>query len=211
MLKVISTGLDRWAVRRRQFDGRAETLDSLYARPDPWKLGSREQGRFEGTNALIAQYCPEPSSILEVGCGEGYQTRYFRGIADQVTGIDISAIALARARVAVPKAVFLEGTLPAFLPILRHRRYDLVTLCEVLIYGDDPESLIAAAQSCGEAVLITSYAPQSHSLTDLCRGDGWVSLPEIRSGRKSWKAYLWRAVAPSEPSIPARLAAVSAT
>ncbi|BCA58670.1 class I SAM-dependent methyltransferase [Sphingomonas sp. HMP6] len=192
MLKRISQGLDRWSVRRRQFDGTAETLDSLYTKPDPWKLGSREQARFEGTNALIAQFCPPLASILEVGCGEGYQTRYFRGIADQVTGIDISATALARARVAVPKAVFLEGTLPSFLPLLRHRNYDLVTLCEVLIYGNDPATLIAAAQSCGAAVIITSYEPQSHSLSQLCSGSDWSELPEISSGRKRWKAYLWR-------------------
>ena len=192
MLKRISHGLDRWSVRRRQFDGTVETLDSLYTKSDPWKLGRLEQPRFEGTNALIAQYCPQAASILEIGCGEGYQTRYFRGIVDEVIGVDISATALARARVAVPKAVFLEGTLPTLLPVLPKQRYDLVTLCEVLIYGNDPATLIAAAQSCGGAVLITSYEPQSHSFSQLCCGRDWLELPKISSGRKRWKTYLWR-------------------
>ncbi len=191
MPNPVSQFLHRWQVRRRQFDGTAGTLDSLYQMPDPWKLGSREQPRFEATNALIARYCPPVASVIEIGCGEGYQTRYFTGFADHVTGIDISATALARARVAVPRATYLEGALPALLPALPRPRYDLATLCEVLIYGDRQAELIAAAQRCADHVLVTTYEPQSPAIAPLCRGAGWQALPSITAGRKRWLAWLW--------------------
>lgn len=195
MQDPISRALKRWSVRRHQFDGTVQTLDALYDQPDPWKLGSRELPRFEATNALIAQYCPRPASILEIGCGEGYQTRYLSGIADHITGVDISGTALARARLAVPRATFLEGTLPTLLPMLPQPRYDLVTLCEVLIYGNNPAELIAAAQSCADAVLVTNFEPQSHGLAPLVTGAQWRDLPPINLGRKRWKTYLWMAAA----------------
>lgn len=192
-MATINAFMNRWAVRRRQFDGQAETLDALYATPDPWKLGQREQARFEATNALIAQHCGRPSSVLEVGCGEGYQTRFFSGFADHITGIDISATALERARLAVPRAQFLIGTLPELRASLPRPRYDLVTLCEVLVYGADQERLLCAAQCCGTQVLVTTYQPQAALVEHHLARPGWRELAGIRVGRKRWRAWLWSA------------------
>ena len=183
--------MDRWSIRRRQFDGRPETLDALYACPDPWKLGARELRRFEATNALIAQHCGRPASVLEVGCGEGYQTRYFSGFADHVTGLDISATALQRAQAAVPRAQFLIGELPDLRGSLPRHRYDLVTLCEVLAYGNGQERLLAAAQGCGDRVLATVYEPQSYAIEHHLSRPGWRELTSIRAGRKRWRTWLW--------------------
>lgn len=183
--------LERWSIRRRQFDGTAETLDALYSKPDPWGLGRKEHFRFEATNDLILANAGELDSILEIGCGEGYQTRYLRAIADHVSGLDISPTALARARRAVPRADFVEGTLPAARAALPRQRYDLVTLCEVLVYGTAPGDLLATAQQLADRVFVSSYAPQAHSVETLCAGAGWRELETIVDGRKRWRTFWW--------------------
>ncbi|WP_374132862.1 class I SAM-dependent methyltransferase [Sphingomonas sp. 28-62-20] len=181
----------RWSIRRKQFTGDPAVLDAMYQKPDPWNLVVREQPRFVATNALIAQYCPRVESLLEIGCGEGAQTRHFSGLAKHVTGVDLSPTALARARAALPAPVFLEGRLGDLLPSLPRQRYDIATLCEVLIYGNDPAGLIADAQRCADHLLVTNFEPQSLVLAHLFQGEGWQELPAIEVGQKRWRAYFW--------------------
>ena len=78
------------------------------------------------------------------------------------------------------------------MPSLPRQRYDIVTLCEVLIYGQDQAQLIAAAQSCADQLFVTNFEPQSVGLAHLFLGEGWQELPIIESGQKRWKAYFWR-------------------
>ncbi|MBX9729705.1 MAG: class I SAM-dependent methyltransferase [Sphingomonas sp.] len=191
----ILKSLYRWSIRRKQFTGDPAILDAMYEKPDPWNLASREQGRFAASNALIAQHCPKIDSLLEIGCGEGAQTRYFGELASYITGVDISGTALERARVALPAYDFLQGKLSDLLPSLPRQRYDIVTLCEVLIYGQDQAQLIAAAQSCADQLFVTNFEPQSVGLAHLFCGEGWQELPMIESDQKRWKAYFWRRTA----------------
>jgi ubiquinone/menaquinone biosynthesis C-methylase UbiE len=195
MAQRISLALTHWSLRRRQFDGSAATLDAMYLRPDPWRLANREQHRFEATNALIVQHDAAPESLLEIGCGEGFQTCHFAAIAGHVTGVDVSARAIARARENVPSASFFDGTLAAVMPLLPRRRYAIATLCEVLVYCPDKAGLIAAAQECADRVLVTTFEPQSRHIAPLCQGAGWQQLPTIRQGRKRWNVWLWTAPA----------------
>lgn len=191
MANSIVDALRHWSFRRRQFSGDPAILDGMYKRADPWKVARREQARFAATNALIAAYCPNIESLLEIGCGEGAQTRHFMALAAHVTGIDLSSNAVERAKVAVPGPTYLEGALGDLLPALPRSRYDVATLCEVLIYGGGQAQRIADAQSCADHLLVTNFEPQAKVLAHLFGGEGWQELPAIASGRKRWRAYLW--------------------
>jgi ubiquinone/menaquinone biosynthesis C-methylase UbiE len=180
-------------LRHRQYRGGVEVLDALYARADPWNLSHRhEQSRFAATNALIVANLVGRTSLLEIGCGEGLQTRHFLDVAGQVTGIDGSATALARARRAMPSVRFIHGDFNQDLQVLATARYDLVTLCEVLYYLHNPESALRRAQALGEAVLVTIYEPRFAPLERLFACAGWQKLPVIVAGRRRWRAYVWR-------------------
>lgn len=188
----------RWSLRRRQYRGGVEVLDALYATADPWNLSNtQEQSRFAATNALIVANLPGGTSLLEVGCGEGQQTRHFLDVAAQVTGIDGSATALARARSEMPGVTFIEGDFSQDLQILERARYDLVTLCEVLYYIHDPESALRRAQALGDAIIVTIYEPRLAPLERLFDYGGWRKLPVIVAGRRRWRAYVWRRVTDS--------------
>ncbi|HEX7873736.1 MAG TPA: class I SAM-dependent methyltransferase [Sphingobium sp.] len=190
--RAASTALTRWSLRRRQYAGGPAVLDALYDKPDPWNLASDEERvRFEATNALIRAHCPSVASLIEIGCGEGAQTRYLSELAAHVTAIDISDTALARARIAMPDMAFLAGELTALVPTLPRSRYDVATLCEVLYYMADPAATIACAQGLANHVVITLYDPQARRLEPLLRGTGWQDCPAISAGRKRWRSYLW--------------------
>ncbi|HEX7857234.1 MAG TPA: class I SAM-dependent methyltransferase [Sphingobium sp.] len=187
------TAWQRWSLRRRQYAGGAEVLDALYDRADPWNLASEEERvRFEATSALILHHCTPVDSLIEIGCGEGLQTQHLARLASHVTGIDVSANALARARTAVLDATLLEGELTALLPSLPRSSYDVATLCEVLYYMADPADALARAQGLARNVIVTLYEPQARRLVPLLQGEGWQEAPPIAAGRKRWKTYVWK-------------------
>lgn len=195
----ISRLLERWSLRRHQFSGEPAVLDALYDRADPWKLKRREQPRFIATNALIRENCPPVRTLLEIGCGEGAQTCHFRMLARHITGIDISPSALARARVSVPDAIFLEGTLGTLRSPIPYARYDIATLCEVLVYGNRQQQLIADVQEIADNIIVTNFEPQSRALAHLFVGTGWRELKPIEVGAKHWRAYFWSRLASRQP------------
>jgi 2-polyprenyl-3-methyl-5-hydroxy-6-metoxy-1,4-benzoquinol methylase len=85
----------RW--RRRTV---ATVFAGFYRRPDPWGYGSRtaEAARHEG---IVASCAPLGAThLLDVGCGEGHLTGRLAesGAAGRITGVDVSAQAVERAR-----------------------------------------------------------------------------------------------------------------
>ncbi|MFT3965096.1 MAG: class I SAM-dependent methyltransferase [Sphingobium sp.] len=192
--RALAAAWRRWSLRRRQYRGGAEVLDALYDRPDPWNLASGEERiRFEATDALIRAHSPAlpVPALIEIGCGEGMQTRHLAALADHVTGIDISDNALARAARAVPEAALLAGELTVLLPRLPRARYDVATLCEVLYYMPDPAAALAAAQGLADLLIVTVYEPQARRLLPLLGGPGWQESPVIEAGRKRWRSFIW--------------------
>jgi SAM-dependent methyltransferase len=82
-----------------------------------------------------------PTSILDVGCGEGVTAEYLLGELGSVsyTGVDASEGAVAHARQHVPGAAFVQGDLLAL-----DRPADLVLCLEVVEHIDDPDRTLAA-------------------------------------------------------------------
>ncbi|WP_040897194.1 class I SAM-dependent methyltransferase [Xenococcus sp. PCC 7305] len=64
------------------------------------------------------------TSILDLCCGAGQTTKFLVAKSNQVTGLDISPVALARAKQKVPQAKYVEG-LAQNIP-LPDRQFDLV-------------------------------------------------------------------------------------
>ncbi|MEK7388409.1 MAG: class I SAM-dependent methyltransferase [Elusimicrobiota bacterium] len=77
------------------------------------------------------------NAALEAGCAEGHFTERLARRAAEVTGLDISAVALVRARRRVPSAAFIEGDLLSWTPP-SGASYDAIVLGDVLYYLDRP-------------------------------------------------------------------------
>jgi SAM-dependent methyltransferase len=75
-------------------------------------------------------------AVLEVGCAEGHFTGKLALRASRVTALDISAVALARARKRAPEAVFIEADLLTWEP--GADRFEAVVLGDILYYLDRP-------------------------------------------------------------------------
>ncbi len=121
---------------RRYFG--ASHFDRVYTRADPWAYGTSayEAARREALLDVLPR--PRYRAALEVGCGEGYTTRLLAGRAGRVVGLDISPLALARARLAglppnvtLARGDLLEAGTPAAAPPVA---FDLVVCAELLYY-----------------------------------------------------------------------------
>jgi SAM-dependent methyltransferase len=74
----------------------AADFNLYYATPDPWHI-SRAQFRDRVLRRRLKPFIRN-KSVLELGCGEGHLTRAIFGKARSVVGVDISDVAIARAK-----------------------------------------------------------------------------------------------------------------
>jgi SAM-dependent methyltransferase len=74
----------------------AEDFNNYYATPDPWRI-SRARFRDTVLRRCLTRFIRN-KSVLELGCGEGHLTQAILGKARSVVGIDISDVAIARAK-----------------------------------------------------------------------------------------------------------------
>lgn len=105
-------------------------------REDPFGYGTApyEKARLE---AMAAALPARLEAALECGCAEGHFTALLTRRAGRTTSVDISSIALERARVRAPSARFEEGDLLTWEPG-DDGPYDAVVLGDVLYYLDRP-------------------------------------------------------------------------
>lgn len=107
----------------------AEDFNLYYANPDPWHIS---HARFRDT-VLRRRLTPfiRGKSVLELGCGEGHLTQAVFSTAQSVVGVDISDLAIARARsLSLPNARFEEAD---FLQI-SFQGYDVIAAIECIYY-----------------------------------------------------------------------------
>lgn len=182
----------RFWLRGSKFSGRYSGLNSLYRIKDPWNLLSdKEQARFRETNNRIRMIAPDCRSILELGCGEGAQTRWLMDITPDVTGVEVSEHAVARARQALPAATFKVGRAEDIATLFPDRRFDLATALEVLYYSDDIPSVIAKAQGLADRLLVTNFSERAERVTAHFTGPGWSRLDDIEAGGTVWQCHYW--------------------
>ena len=132
-----SSGIDQNAQPRQLHPLRsAADFDAFFSKTDPWRIqGNKlEELRYELTHYWFRKCVMEgrkkPPKVLELGCGEGYFTRYIRdGVELWVN--DISSVALSR--VAAENKVFGDA-----LELVQDRPFvsgfDCILALEMLYY-----------------------------------------------------------------------------
>lgn len=173
---------------------RYRRMHRLYLLEDPWQLASpRERKRFDLTNAMIAGIAPDCDALLEIGSGEGEQTAQLLKVARQVTGIEISETAVARARQTAPDAEFFVGCAEDAEALLGTRRFDLITACEMLYYAPDAGRVLDTLKTLAPRILVTAYEKRARKLGAHVEGAGWSRLEDMVVDGARWHCHLWRA------------------
>ncbi len=107
----------------------ADDFDLFYRSPDPWGIGTAPR-RDRALSRIVRRYI-EGKNVLELGSGEGHLTGTVFVPAKQVTGVDISSVAVERATARhIPNASFTESD---FLSV-SFGGYDVIAAIECLYY-----------------------------------------------------------------------------
>lgn len=113
-------------------------------------------GRF--TRALVAEVTKlRPTSVLEVGCGEGYMLAALAdaGLGAELVGVELSATAVADARARLGTRARIEQGDARELGT-DGRRFDVVLMLEVLEHLEDPAAMLPVlARLCRHAVVLS--------------------------------------------------------
>jgi SAM-dependent methyltransferase len=183
----------RLALRRVHYADRADKLDLLYAVEDPWRMGSaKEQARFAWTNRLIEAEFGRPSTILEIGCGEGHQSQYLARVCGQLYGVDVSARAVRRAARRCASGKFAAGDPFAFRLAEMPAPVDLVVACEVIYYVKDVRAFLARLSALGGACLVTYYRGQAPTLEPYFAALADCRREPFQFDGTEWNAVWWR-------------------
>jgi 2-polyprenyl-3-methyl-5-hydroxy-6-metoxy-1,4-benzoquinol methylase len=107
----------------------AEDFNNYYATPDPWRI-SRARFRDKVLRRCLTPFIRK-KSVLELGCGEGHLTQVIFDKARSVVGVDISDVAIARA-----KSLNLQNARFESEDLLRtsFEGYDIIAAIECIYY-----------------------------------------------------------------------------
>lgn len=156
----------------------AARFDRLYADdPDPWgfETSPYEAQKYRAT--LDALPRRRYRLGVEAGCSIGVLTRMLSFRCDRLIGVDVSEVALKRARERCadrPHVGFLRAELPLGWP---EAQADLVVLSEVLYFLDEAGidtlagSIAAALAPDGDCVLVNYLRPTGERLQGAEAGD----------------------------------------
>jgi SAM-dependent methyltransferase len=140
---------------------------------------------------IIAAHLAPVGTILEIGCGEGHQSEYLTRACGRLYGIDVSALAIRRARRRCHGGRFAVGDPFAFAFKDMPAAVDLVVACEVLYYVKDIPRFIERISRLGQACLVTYYQGQAPALDPHL-----TALPGERARFRfedaQWTAVWWR-------------------
>jgi SAM-dependent methyltransferase len=166
-------------------------MSRLYRMRDPWDLNSpREQFRFEETARVIRETIGDHfGSVLEIGCGEGLQTKSLSTLSDRIVGIDRSSHAINRARAqGIPNATFEVGDLMSFGS---KDFFSLVTACELMYYFENLEDVYQSLSRLGQTTVVTYYQGAFDRL-DPFFSKKPVKFETIHGVSSEWRVVWWR-------------------
>jgi len=124
-----------YVIRDGRLVGEFEQMYQDFA--DPWHATIAEEFASEkavGINLLARlQARGRIRSVLELGCGLGHYSARIAALGLDVTGVDIAATAVEKARQRHPRVQFVTGGVADF-ELLRQRRPDVLVLAEITWY-----------------------------------------------------------------------------
>jgi len=118
----------------------------------------------------IAQYFKRKKrflgTVLDIGCGEGLFYSYLEDQCQSITGVDVSYLAIRRARINYPVGGFKVANLMQFSPPEKNKRYDTVLLMDVIYYLNpkDFDSAVNKLNSLGNYIYIVYYEGEADYL-----------------------------------------------
>jgi ubiquinone/menaquinone biosynthesis C-methylase UbiE len=193
MINKLKSIWARYWLRNSTFTGRYGSLKNIYAVKDPWSLNTtKEIRRFSATNDLILSTIPDCKSLLELGCGEGYQTEFLSKVSRSTTGLDISEKATARARALCPDVEFVTGRAEDLANLFPGRKFDLVTACEILYYSNNVQQLLGEIMKISDRLLVTNFSERAELMRSQFEGPGWHRLDDIEAEGTRWECHLWK-------------------
>ena len=155
----------------------AEVFERIHAASDdPWDFETSpyERAKYADTLAALDGRCFRNG--LELGCSIGVMTQFLAARCDNLLSVDISGIALARARArcaSLPGVRFVQAALPDGLPALDPGSCDLLVLSELLYFlsPHDIDRLMSGVLAAGApdgVILLVNWT--GHTDTP-CTGD----------------------------------------
>jgi cyclopropane fatty-acyl-phospholipid synthase-like methyltransferase len=133
----------------------ADDFNLYYSTQDPWRI-SRAKFRDKVLRRSVSKFVAG-KSVLELGCGEGHLTQAIFSAARSVVGVDISGVAIDRAKACgIPNAKFENAD---FLGV-SFEGYDVIAAIECLYYltPEDQEAFFekAAKEHRGKLLILSS-------------------------------------------------------
>jgi len=102
---------------------------------DPWGIGDAASDRYNFYYERIVSLTNFKQSILDIGCGFGSFLARFKNDFNELSGVEVSAQAIAKGRAKHPFINFINGAaqnLKASLP--SNRYYDAIIFSDVIYY-----------------------------------------------------------------------------
>jgi 2-polyprenyl-3-methyl-5-hydroxy-6-metoxy-1,4-benzoquinol methylase len=165
-------------------------FEKLYSANDPWQMESdREQFRFQETNRIIEREFGKVGTLLEIGCGEGYQTEHLSRLCDRLYGFDVSKTAVDRALRRCSEARLQVADMFGYRPEIK--KFDLVVACEVLYYVQDVPAALARMRQLGSRYVVTYFLSAPYMLDGFLRDIDNLQSQVITFGDTSWMVVWW--------------------
>jgi ubiquinone/menaquinone biosynthesis C-methylase UbiE len=114
----------------------ADGYDAMIDTWEAWVAQVEDDPRQEWTADLVSRL-PVGARVLELGCGGGTRETAFLAERFQLTGVDLSARQLERARGRIPGASFVQGDLTELG--FDHASFDAVVAYDEVVTISEPE------------------------------------------------------------------------
>jgi 2-polyprenyl-3-methyl-5-hydroxy-6-metoxy-1,4-benzoquinol methylase len=143
---------------------------------------------------LLHQRGVPSGRLLEVGCGDGYQLHAAERRGYEVTGIEFSDYAAAKARAGLTRGAVLVGDLTT--ANIAPESFDVCILADVIEHVRDPRAFLEhvwRALKPGGAVLIAT--PSIESWSARVMGGGWMEFKTEHMsyfGKRTLQSLLWQ-------------------
>lgn len=145
-------------MENRSFVGDFEKMYSLEISNnfDSWHERDLRMLRKQISLSVIDQY--NSKNILELGCGKGTLTQYFKKKNNHVTAIDISETAIKRAENSYPDINFICTPIYEYVSTIESK-FDLTIIMGTLAYIEKWEEVIQKLSKNTEYLYIAEFIP----------------------------------------------------